>query len=95
MLRTNIEEPAQRARVSAVFSLFASCDLPIVWYSIRWWRTQHPQPMQLPPDMMQVLLQSWAAIILLTVPLVIVRYEQAELSRQIAALRFARHGVMQ
>ena len=95
VLRNNIDDATQRARVSAVFSLFALCDVPIVWYSIRWWRTQHPQPMQLPPDMMQVLLQSWAAILLLTLPLILVRYHQAEVSRQIAALRMSHHEVMQ
>lgn len=95
MLRANIAEPIQRARVSAMFALFALCDLPIVWFSIRWWRNQHPDPMHLPPDMMQVLMQTWAAILLLVVPMAIIRFEQAELSRQISALRFARHEVLQ
>src|SRR5262249_19757784 len=41
-LRTAIEEPSQRALMSAVFSIFAFADLPIVWKSIEWFRTQHP-----------------------------------------------------
>ena len=32
MLRRSIEEPSQRARISAVFSLFAFIDVPIVWF---------------------------------------------------------------
>ena len=92
-VRNNIEDLTQRARIAAVASLFAFCDVPIVWYSIRWWRTQHPQPMELPPDMMSVLLQNWLAIGLIVLALVIVRFEQEEAHRKIAALRFTRHEV--
>src|SRR5215510_9671663 len=56
MLRRAVEKPTQRARISAVYSLFAWIDVPIVWFSIRWWRTQHPQPMELPPEMWRTLL---------------------------------------
>ena len=44
MLRRAIEEPTQRATFAAVFSIFAFIDVPIVIFSIKWWRTQHPQP---------------------------------------------------
>ena len=44
MLRHAVEEPTQRAGTAAVFSIFAFADIPIVVFSIRWWRTQHPQP---------------------------------------------------
>jgi heme exporter protein C len=30
--------------LSAVLSVFAAVDVPIVFMSIRWWRTQHPAP---------------------------------------------------
>ena len=42
MLRRAIEEPTQRATFAAVFSIFAFIDVPIVIFSIKWWRTQHP-----------------------------------------------------
>jgi heme exporter protein C len=93
VVRNNIDDLTQRARIAAVFSLFAFCDVPIVWYSIRWWRTQHPQPMELPPDMMSVLLQNWLAICLLVIAFVIVRFEQEQAGRKIASLRFARHAM--
>lgn len=93
-LRDSVENLTDRARVSAVFSLFAFSDVPIVWYSIRWWRTQHPQPMELPPDMMSVLLQNWAATMLLVIALIIIRFEQEQAHRRITALRFAKHTVM-
>ena len=55
MLRKAIEEPTQRATFAAVFSIFAFIDVPIVVFSIKWWRTQHPQPVfwgggSFPPD---------------------------------------------
>ena len=38
-----------------MFSIFAFVDVPIVIFSIKWWRTQHPQPVfwgggSFPPD---------------------------------------------
>jgi heme exporter protein C len=47
ILRRAMDEPSQRAVISAVFSIFAFVDVPIVYMSIRWWRTQHPQPVLL------------------------------------------------
>lgn len=44
MLRANIPEPSKRANLSAVFGILGALDVPIVYFSIRWWRTQHPQP---------------------------------------------------
>jgi heme exporter protein C len=88
MLRRSIEEPNQRARISAVFSLFAFLDVPVVWFSIRWWRTQHPQPMQLPPEMWRTLLWNWFGMALLTSVLALIRVGQEEAERK---LRSAAH----
>src|SRR5439155_1564058 len=44
LLRTLVEEPDRRALLSALFGIFAFIDVPLVFGSIRWWRTQHPQP---------------------------------------------------
>lgn len=44
LLRTLIEEPDRRALLSALFGVFAFLDVPLVFFSIRWWRTQHPAP---------------------------------------------------
>ena len=44
MLRRAIDEPTERARLSAVVSIFGCVDIMIVWKSIEWWRTQHPAP---------------------------------------------------
>jgi heme exporter protein C len=34
----------QTQTLAAVLSIFAAIDVPIVYMSIRWWRTQHPAP---------------------------------------------------
>ena len=44
LLRTLIDEPERRAVVSAVFGIFAAFDIPLVYFSIWFFRTQHPQP---------------------------------------------------
>src|SRR5215813_696851 len=87
LLRRSMEEPAQRARISAVFSLFAFIDVPIVWYSIRWWRTQHPQPMQLPAEMWRALLWNWLGMALLTAALTLIRFDQEEGERRLRSVR--------
>ena len=44
LLRTLMDEPERRAVVSAVFGIFAAFDIPLVYFSIWFFRTQHPQP---------------------------------------------------
>jgi heme exporter protein C len=44
MLRSQIDEPGRRATLAAVVGILGFVDVPIVYFSIRWWRTQHPQP---------------------------------------------------
>ncbi len=44
MLRRYIPDEAKRANLAAVAGIIGFVDVPIVYFSIRWWRTQHPQP---------------------------------------------------
>jgi len=44
ILRTMIDDADRRALVSAFFGVFTFLDVPLVYGSIWWWRTQHPQP---------------------------------------------------
>jgi len=39
-----LSSTGQTPTVAAVLSVFAGIDVPIVYMSIRWWRTQHPSP---------------------------------------------------
>jgi heme exporter protein C len=43
MLRS-FSSTGQSHTLAAVLSVFAAVDVPIVYMSIRWWRTQHPAP---------------------------------------------------
>ena len=44
MLRHYMSDPERRATFSAVLGIVGFIDVPMVYFSIRWWRTQHPQP---------------------------------------------------
>ena len=45
LIRNYIEDPERKAMVAAVFGIVAFIDVPLVWFSIRWWRDLHPSPM--------------------------------------------------
>lgn len=92
MLRQSIEDPTQRARMSAVLSVFAAADVPIVWYSIEWWRTQHPQPVlrgngSIPADWRSMIFTNWIPMLLLAVVFIMVRMNQEQTQRRLEALR--------
>lgn len=81
MLRSMLEEPEKRALLSALFGIFAFLDVPLVYFSIRWWRTQHPQPVilggagsGLDPRMRIAYLLVWAVFLALMVLLLKARY---------------------
>lgn len=42
MLRSAVENPSKRASLAAVVGIFGFIDVPVVFMSIRWWRTIHP-----------------------------------------------------
>ncbi len=42
MLRSVVENPSRRANLAAVVGIVGFIDVPIVFMSIRWWRTIHP-----------------------------------------------------
>ncbi len=97
MLRRALEEPTQRATFAAVFSIFAFLDVPIVFFSIKWWRTQHPQPVfwgqgSFPPDWTRHFLWNMAAMVMLGTVLMVVRYRQEEVQREIDAVRRTAHA---
>jgi heme exporter protein C len=98
MLREAIEDPTARARASAVLSIFAFVDVPIVFFSIKWWRTQHPAPVvygggSMDPEMWRMLFLNWVPILLLWVVLLLVRMRQEEVRRELDALRLHAHAL--
>ncbi len=94
LLRSMVEEVDRRALLSALFGIFAFLDVPLVYFSIRWWRTQHPQPVLLggqgsglDPTMKQVLLLSFLALLSLMVLLMRHRYKLEAMRAEVEALR--------
>jgi heme exporter protein C len=43
-LRKFVDDPSRRAIWSAVATIIASVDLPIVYFSVKWWNSLHQQP---------------------------------------------------
>jgi heme exporter protein C len=46
MLRTFVDDPEREARYAAVLAIIGFADLPIVHFSVEWWRTLH-QPLSI------------------------------------------------
>jgi heme exporter protein C len=72
MLGVYIADPMKRATLQAVFGVLGAVDIPINYMAIRWWRTQHPEPViaggpgsGLDPDMYVALGIAMTAIALL------------------------------
>lgn len=95
MLRRAIDEPTQRARLSAALCVFGCIDVVIVWKSIEWFRTQHPGPVlsirtgggRIDPAMEQMLYMNFAAILMIAAALVLIRTRQEATAREIDSLR--------
>ncbi len=95
MLRRAIDEPTQRARLSAALSIFGCVDVVIIWKSIDWFRTQHPAPVlsirtgggDIDPAMEHMIYYNLLAILLLAAAMVLVRSRQESMSREIDSLR--------
>jgi heme exporter protein C len=91
ILRTMIEDTDRRALVSAFYGVFSFLDVPLVYGSIWWWRTQHPQPVVfssggLDPTMRKVFYLSWVSLTCLMVLLLRKRYELEQLRSEVLAL---------
>jgi heme exporter protein C len=97
VLRRAVEEPAQRARLSAVLSILSFAVVPFVFFSIKWFRTQHPQPVLYGEGKMDaayraMLYGNWAPLLLVAVILVAVRMQQEKRRRELDALRREAHA---
>jgi heme exporter protein C len=79
----------QTGTLAATLGIFAYLDVPIVYMSIRWWRTQHPQPViaggqgsGLDPQMWHAVLWNWLAFSCLAAIVVALRYKLALAERR-------------
>jgi heme exporter protein C len=94
LLRTLIEEPDRRALLSALFGVFAYLDVPLVYGSIRWWRTQHPAPVimggpgsGLDPTMRKVFFFSVLAMHVLMIFLIVERSALEKMKSEVELLQ--------
>jgi len=99
MMRHAIDEPTQRARLSAALTIFGCFDVVIVWKSIEWFRNNHPGPVldfrtgggKIDPGMQHMIFLNFIALLLLATILVLVRTRQESAAREIDSLRRAAH----
>jgi heme exporter protein C len=78
LLRRLAEPGRQAARFAAVVGIFGFVDVPIVYFSVTWWRTHHPGPVivsnALPPQMLFTFLVTMACTLCLAAVMVVIRY---------------------
>ena len=97
MVRAYASNPAQGARYSAVVGIVGFVDVPIVYYSVIWWRSIHPSPVvgplaqqgALEGTMAAVLLFSFITFFILFVFLVAQRMALREAEDQLGGIKSA------
>src|SRR5262245_14344569 len=72
LLRAMVEEPERRARYAAVVGILGAVNIPIVHFSVKWWRALHqpstilgPEPSPIAPSIQLALAVNWIAFTLL------------------------------
>jgi heme exporter protein C len=92
MLRSMVEHPSRRASLSAVVGIVGFVDVPIVFMSIRWWRTIHPVVVNtggfdMAPPMVLALLVGVATFTLLFLHLLALRTKLERQREEVHRLR--------
>ena len=82
----------QTPLLAAVLAIFGALDVPLVYFSIRYFRTQHPQPLiggggSIDPRMMHVLLINWAAFLCFAFLICWSRYRLERLHREVEEMQ--------
>jgi heme exporter protein C len=81
-------DSAQTQKLAAVLAVFGALDVPLVYFSIWFFRTQHPQPViggggSMDPRMLHVLLISWMAFLCFAFLVCWSRYRLERLRREV------------
>lgn len=92
VLRGALPESRKKYQFSAVYGLVAFVDVPIVFFSIRWWRSMHPvvitgRGMNLEPEMIHTLALSCVAFTLLYFLLLRLRLMVERLQDEVQSLQ--------
>jgi len=87
----------QTPLLAAALAIFGFIDVPIVYLSIRYFRTQHPQPVigggegsGLDPAMAKALLVNWLAFMVFAAIVVALRYRLERLRQQVEEMHLLR-----
>ncbi len=100
MLRKAIDDPSERANISAVANIFFFSSVAITWKAIVWWRTQHPAPVltirgadgRLDAGVERMIYQNWIPLLLLAVVFISIRIRQERALRELDAMRRWAHA---
>jgi heme exporter protein C len=81
-------DSAQTQKLAAVLAVFGALDVPLVYFSIWFFRTQHPQPViggggSIDPGMLRVLLTNWMAFLCFASLVCWSRYRLEKLRREV------------
>jgi len=92
MLRQFVDEEDKRGKFAAALGIIGFIDVPIVFLSIRWWRTIHPNVLQeggggLHPDMKMALIVCVVAFTILYASLLIKRVIIGRIERKINLIK--------
>ena len=96
MLRGAIDDPGRRARMAAVYGIFAFLSVPLTFMSIRWWNTIHPVIVEAPdnankfglgPNMLNAFIITNIAFLFLFVALLGNRIYLGEAEERMAVLK--------
>ncbi len=102
MLREGIKDPSERAKNSAVLSIFSFAAVYFTYKANVWYRTQHPGPVltirtgdasTIDPAMQAMLYHNLGAFLLLALVLVAVRMKLEDNQRAVEALRRQTHAI--
>jgi heme exporter protein C len=78
LVRRLAEPGRQAARLAAVIGIFGFIDVPVVYFSVTWWRTHHPGSVivsnALPPEMLVTFLFTMACTLALAAVMIVIRY---------------------
>ena len=82
----------QAARFAAVVGIFGFVDVPVVYFSVTWWRTVHPGPVistdALPPEMLFTFLFTMACTLVLAAVMIAIRYRIEALTDALPEAQF-------
>lgn len=96
-LRNAMDDPLKGARATAVLAIIGAVDLPIIHYSVKWWRTLHQPPsfdgpakQAITGGLLPPLLVMSVAFILLGAYLLILKSREVAARRQLETLESER-----